>query len=183
MQSHSTQIKTEEFFQQSDSLFTGDNVDLFVSASSPSTSSNCLLGDEVGLFVSASTPSGGTDCQAGDRVELFVSASSPETGVSCPSGDNVALYVSASLSILHALGAHQLEPRRAYNFLLGRLLGARRPFLFMSEARTVWPQMGIPEPKPQPICGVLSAHCSIKPALVGSSQKSKEFRDVKCHSL
>ena len=33
MQSHSAQIKTEEFFQQSDSLFTGDNVDLFVSAS------------------------------------------------------------------------------------------------------------------------------------------------------
>lgn len=75
MQSHSTQIKTEEFFQQSDSLFTGDNVDLFVSASSPSTNSNCLLGDEVGLFVSAS---------------------SPETGVSCTSGDNVALFVSAS---------------------------------------------------------------------------------------
>ena len=58
MQSHSTQIKTEEFFQQSDSLFTGNNVDLFVSASLPSTSSNCLLGDEVDLFVSASTPSG-----------------------------------------------------------------------------------------------------------------------------
>ena len=71
MYSQSTQIQTEEFFQESESLFTGDHVDLFVSASSPSAQSECLMGDEVGLFVSASTPSAGTDCQAGDRVELF----------------------------------------------------------------------------------------------------------------
>ena len=81
MQIHSTQIKAEEVFQKSEGLFTGDHVELFVSASAPSTQSDCLMGDEVGLFVSASTPSAGTDCQTGDRVELFVSASSPETGV------------------------------------------------------------------------------------------------------
>lgn len=54
MYSHSTQIQTEEFFQENDGLLTADKVGLFVSASSPSTNSNCLLGDEVGLFVSAS---------------------------------------------------------------------------------------------------------------------------------
>ena len=75
MQRHSTQVHTEEVFTPSDSLFTGDHVGLFVSASQPTGHSDCLMGDEVGLFVSASSPSAGSDCQAGDRVELFVSAS------------------------------------------------------------------------------------------------------------